>query len=326
MAGRACRATAERPTRIADAPRFLYSLFRPVPVSMLDQITPLILTYNELPNIERTLSKLGWAKRIVVIDSGSTDGTLDILNRHKRVAVFVHEFIDFAGQCNIGLAHVESPWVLSLDADYELSDELLDELRTLVPGEAVAGYRVGFVYRIHGRPLRGSLYPPRTVLYRRGRGFYRQEGHGHRVCIESNVLPLRGVIYHDDRKPLSRWLASQQRYAAEEADYLLDGSGRAGPALGRVDRIRLMGWPAPIAVLFYVLFVKRCVLDGWPGWYYALQRLFAETLLALEIIDRQCRHNPDPADAAGSGSGLRRSDRGPYDDNAPRTAVGVRDQ
>lgn len=295
---------------MTDAPPFPHATCRTVPGSMLDQISPLILTYNELPNIERTLAKLAWAKRIVVIDSGSTDGTLEILRRDPRVAVFVHEFVDFAGQCNFGLAHVDSPWVLSLDADYELSDELVDELRMLVPDEATAGYRARFVYRIHGRPLRGTLYPPRTVLYRRGLGFYRQEGHGHRVCVDGDVLPLRGVIYHDDRKKLSRWLAAQQRYAADDADYLLNGPGRA---LSRADRIRLMGWPAPLLVLPYVMFVQRCVLDGWLGWHYGLQRLFAETLLALEIIDRRCRDNrgsagdkpgeEDPArTAAGAGS------------------------
>jgi glycosyltransferase involved in cell wall biosynthesis len=264
-----------------------------VPVSFLDQITPLILTCDELPNIERTLARLDWARRILVIDSGSTDGTLDVLRRDPRVAVFACGFVDFAGQCNFGLAHIETPWVLSLDADYELSDELLDELRTLVPGETAAGYRAGFVYRIHGRPLRGTLYPPRTVLYRRDRAFYRQEGHAHRVQIDGAILPLRGIIYHDDRKPLSRWLDAQRRYAADEADYLLDVRC-AGQPLTRADRIRLTGWPAPLAVLLYVLFVKRCILDGWPGWYYALQRLFAETLLALEIIDRRFRCDRDP--------------------------------
>ena len=105
----------------------------------------------------------------------------------------------------------------------------------------------------------------------------------------ATVLPLRGVIYHDDRKKLSRWLASQQHYAADEANYLLDGAGRDVRPRARADRIRLMAWPAPLAVLLYVLFVKGCILDGWPGWYYALQRLFAETLLALEIIDRRSR-------------------------------------
>ena len=100
---------------------------------------------------------------------------------------------------------------------------------------------------------------------------------------------MRGIVYHDDRKKLSRWLAAQQRYAADEADYLLDNALRAGRPLARADRVRLMGWPAPFAALFYVIFVKGCILDGWPGWYYALQRLLAETLLALEILDRRCR-------------------------------------
>ena len=285
---------------------------------MLDQITPLILTYNELPNIERTLAKLAWAKRIVVIDSGSTDGTLDILRRDPRIAVFVNDFVDFAGQCNFGLSHIESPWVLSLDADYELSDELLDELRTLAPSEATAGYRAGFVYRIRGHELRGTLYPPRTILYRRDCACYRQQGHAHRVLVDGDVLPLRGVIYHDDRKKLSRWLAAQQRYAADEAAYLLGG---AGGLLTRADRLRLMAWPAPIAVLFYVLFVKRCVLDGWPGWYYALQRLFAETLLALEILDRRCLCDRGSADAAANGAGRRDGDKGSRDEDPAGTAV-----
>src|SRR4051812_34780324 len=285
---------------------------------MLDQITPLILTCNELPNIKRTLAQLSWARRIVVIDSFSTDGTLDILRRDRRIVVFTREFVDFAGQCNFGLARIETQWVLSLDADYELSAELLDELRRLVPGDTTAGYRAGFVYRIHGHSLRGTLYPPRTIVYRRDRAVYRQEGHAHRVRVDGDVLPLRGVVYHDDRKTLSRWLAAQQRYAPEEAAYLLAAAGRK---LARADRLRLMGWPAPFAALLHVLFVKRCILDGWPGWYYALQRLFAETLLALEILDRRSRCGRISAEAAASGSGSRDGDNGPADEDAARAAV-----
>jgi glycosyltransferase involved in cell wall biosynthesis len=249
-----------------------------------DQITPLIITYNEAPNLCRTLGKLSWAQRIVVIDSGSTDGTVEILRRYPQVEVIRHPFIDAASQCNFGLTQVTSPWVLSLDADYELSNELMRELTSLAPAENIVGYRVRFVYRIYGRPLRGSLYPPRTVLYRKDKASYRQEGHTQRVVLGGEVLPLGGVIYHDDRKPLARWLTSQQCYAQEEAKYLLD----APPGgLRRTDKIRLMGWPAPIAVFFYTLFVKGCLFDGWPGWYYALQRTTAEMLIALEIIDRR---------------------------------------
>jgi glycosyltransferase involved in cell wall biosynthesis len=251
-----------------------------------DHITPLIITYNEAPNIARTVAKLSWAKRIVVIDSGSTDATLELLRGFPQVEVIGHPFSDFASQCNFGLAQVDTPWVLSLDADYELSDVLLEELAGLRAPDGVAGYRARFVYRIYGRALRGALYPPRVVLYRKDKARYGNEGHGHRVVIDGEVMPLAGVIYHDDRKPLARWFDSQQRYAQAEARYLIaTPSGK----LSRSDRIRRLGWAAPIGVFLYTLFVKGCILDGWPGWYYALQRLCAETLIALEILDRRLR-------------------------------------
>lgn len=243
-----------------------------------------MLTYNEAPNIRRTLSKLLWAHRVVVIDSGSTDETLSVLKAYPQVEVIQHPFTDFAGQCNFGLTKVNTPWVLSLDADYELSNSLVEEIHGLAVADVIAGYRARFVYRICGRALRGSLYPPRVVLYRRDKARYHNEGHGHRVSVQGEVKTLRGVIYHDDRKPLARWLDLQRRYAAEEARYLL-----ATPAtkLHSADRVRRMGWPAPLGVLAYTLLAKGCALDGWPGWYYALQRLVAESLIALEIIERR---------------------------------------
>ncbi len=149
---------------------------------------------------------------------------------------------------------------------------------------SVAGYQASFVYRVAGRDLSGTLYPPRTVLFCKSAGRYIDEGHGHRVVVSGAVEPLRGRIFHDDRKPLARWLSSQQRYARVEAEHL-----QSAPmtSLGRADRIRLAAWPAPLLVLVYTLVIKRCLLDGWPGWFYALQRLLAETMLALELIDHR---------------------------------------
>jgi glycosyltransferase involved in cell wall biosynthesis len=256
---------------------------------LIEAITPLIITFDEVPNIARTLDKLTWARRIVVVDSGSTDGTLDVLARYPRAALFKRAFDSFADQCNFGLAQVESEWVLSLDADYELSDLLVAGLSNLREREGVAGYRASFVYRIHGRPLRGTLYPPRIVLYRVKNARYANEGHGHRVTVSGNVRVLSGVIYHDDRKPLSRWLTSQQSYARLEADYLLKAD--AG-VLSVSDRLRRMAWPAPIVIFFYVLVVKGCLFDGWPGWFYTLQRALAECMIALELIDRRFRRAP----------------------------------
>ena len=83
----------------------------------------------------------------------------------------------------------------------------------------------------------------------------------------------------------------------ERADYLLATPRKA---LGRADRLRLLGWPAPIAAFAYALFVKGCVFDGWRGWYYALQRVIAEAMLAIEIVDRRLRRDAPPVrDAAG---------------------------
>jgi glycosyltransferase involved in cell wall biosynthesis len=257
-------------------------------VPVAGRITPLIITYNEAPNIRRAIEKLLWAQRLVVIDSGSTDETVAMLRAYPQVEVIRRPFVDAASQCNYGLTQVFSPWVLSLDADYELSDKVVRELATLAPPEGVSGYRARFVYRIYGRPLRGSLYPPRTVLYRKDRATYRQEGHTQRVIIDGVVLPLAGVIYHDDRKALGRWFTSQQRYARAEAEYLLS---RPRGSLRRSDRIRLMGWPAPFAAFCYTLLVKGCVFDGWRGWIYALQRVVAEAMIALEIADRRFRRD-----------------------------------
>jgi glycosyltransferase involved in cell wall biosynthesis len=253
---------------------------------MIEDITPLLISYNEEANIARTLDRLAWARRIVVIDSGSTDCTLEIVRSYRHVEVIHRPFDDFASQCNFGIAQVNTPWVLSLDADYELSEELIRELGRLYPQPETGGYCARFVYRIFGRPLRGTLYPPRTVLYRKEKAVYRNEGHGHRVTVIGKVVSLAGVIFHDDRKPLVRWFAAQQRYAREEAKHLL-ASDR--DTLGHTDRMRLAAWPAPLAVFLHTLVLKGCLLDGWPGWYYALQRLLFETMLALDLIDRRLR-------------------------------------
>src|ERR1700733_12689743 len=175
-------------------------------------ITPLVITYNEEANIARTLDRLSWANRVVVIDSGSTDDTLSILRRYPTVEMFSRAFDDFATQLNFGLTKIDTEWVLALDADYEISKELIDEFRTINPEERISGFDTQFTYRVFGRALRGTLYPPHIVLFRKFHGSYRNEGHAYRLTIEGETQRLSGKIFHDDRKPLSRWLSSQQCY------------------------------------------------------------------------------------------------------------------
>lgn len=253
-------------------------------LSMIDQITPLVLTFNEAPNIGRVLQRLTWAKRILVVDSFSDDATLEIVRGFKQAEIVQRKFDTFAGQCNFGLQQIRTPWVLSLDADYVLGGGFEDELKTLNPSENVAGYRAAFTYCVHGRPLRASLYPPRTVLYRRELARYVDEGHGHRVQITGAVRALHSRILHDDRKPFERWLDEQNRYALREVENL---TATPSDQLNRADRIRKKILVAPVLIFFYTLFVRGLILNGWPGWYYVLQRTLAEIILSLRLIEHR---------------------------------------
>jgi glycosyltransferase involved in cell wall biosynthesis len=249
-------------------------------------VTPLILTFNEAANIQRTLERLKWAEEIVVVDSFSTDQTVQILSQFQNVRVVQRVFDTFAEQCNYGLLHVRTDWVLSLDADYVVPDCMNDALLQLDLQGATAGFRLPFRYCVFGHPLRASLYPPRTVLYRRASARYRNDGHGHRVIIEGIVDSIPLCIDHDDRKPLERWIAEQARYAAQEAELL---TRTPFVELALQDRLRKRIVFAPFLVLLYTLLGKRLILDGWPGMYYVAQRVFAELMLSLRLMDKMLR-------------------------------------
>ena len=254
---------------------------------MLDQITPLILTYNEAPNIGRTLAALGWARDIVVVDSFSDDETLEIASSFPQVRVFQREFDSHRNQWEFGLREtdIKTPWVLALDADYVVTNEAVAELKELQPDEAIVGYRAKFTYCIHGKEIHSGIYPPVTVLYRREVATYVQDGHTQRVVVDGRVEGLRVRLLHDDRKSLRRWLYSQARYAELEREGIVK---RQREALDFRDRIRLWFVVAPAAMFFYCLIVRGGILDGWPGLYYAFQRSLAELMLSLYLLESRC--------------------------------------
>lgn len=247
----------------------------------MNAISALVLTCNEAPNIARTMEQLTWVTRVVVLDGFSGDETCAIARRYPNVTIIQRAFDTFAAQCNFGLDQIQTPWVLSLDADYVLTRGLIAEIQGLEPNESVAGYRVPFTYCVHGRPLRSTLYPDRTVLYRRERARYRDEGHGHRVQVDGEVLSLKNRIEHDDRKPFGRWLRSQDRYMVIEARNLLTTPSEH---LNFADRLRKQIFIAPAVMFVYLLFARGLILDGWPGWFYVLQRTLAETMLSLRLL------------------------------------------
>jgi len=253
---------------------------------MLDRITPLILTWNEEANIARTLEKLRWAREVVVVDSGSTDGTRSICEAFSNVRMVVRPFDNHATQWNFGLKEtgIASDWVLALDADYVLTDASIDEMQSLLPAKSIAGYRMRFRYCVYGRLLSGTLYPPVTGLYRREAAHYVQDGHTQRVAVNGEVGELGAFVLHDDRKPLGRWLGAQDRYAQLECDLL---ATRSWGELRWQDRMRKLMIVTPWLVPIYCLTVGRGYRDGWHGLFYAVQRGVAEAVLSLKLMEKK---------------------------------------
>jgi glycosyltransferase involved in cell wall biosynthesis len=249
-----------------------------------EPMTPVVLTWNESPNIERTLKRLVWARRVFVLDSGSTDGTQELARRFPNVELAERPFDSHAAQWEAAIRHpaVETDWVLALDADYVLTPELVHELERLTIPNEMAGLRARFRYCIDGRPLRASLYPAVTVLFDRRRARYLQDGHTQRVAIVGAVGDLAAPIYHDDRKPFDRFVESQRRYAHLEAARV-----RATPfaRLSWSGRLRKLRFASPVIVPLWLLFGRGLVLDGRRGLAYVRQRLVAERMIARALHD-----------------------------------------
>jgi len=251
----------------------------------LDRVTPVVLSYNEEVNLPRTLSSLGWAKRVVVVDSGSTDASKALASAFPNVAWFERPFDGYGGQWSFAFSEtgISTPFVLALDADMEVPRDLRDELASMLADDDCDGAFIPFAYHVNGVRLRRSLYPAQCRLLRRDRGQVVDAGHAAQFSVSGRVLTCRARLVHDDRKPLERWLASQARYSRIEADRLSHQESRCG--LKDALRRQLPGWPPLVGLLAYVR-------AGGP-WYgpaaqrYALERLIYEALLRWRLADRE---------------------------------------
>jgi len=252
---------------------------------MLDRITPVLLTCNEAANLERTLSCLGWARDIVVVDSGSTDETLRIVERFGNVRLFRRAFDTHGGQWRFatGETGITAEWILRLDADYQVTAALIAEIGRLDPDASTAAYRISFDYSIFGERLRSSLYPPNTILLRRGCFTIHDRGHTEVWKVNGLVKEIAARAIHDDRKSTEAWLTAQGRYMRRELD-----RAKREPA-GWKDWLRRKPPSMPIAVFVYCLLGKGLIFNGRAGVFYALQRALAEGILSLMVLEESCR-------------------------------------
>ena len=188
----------------------------------------LIQTHNEELNVGHALASLtGWTNKVFVVDSGSTDATLEIATTAGAVVVH-HDWEGYAGQKNWALANLpwESDWILILDADESVTPELKQEIERLTakPVELVAqsGYYINRIFLFMGRKIRHCGYYPswNLRLFKRGRAKYENRRVHEHMLVDGPTAYLKGILLHEDRRGLEHFVAKHNRYSTLEAQEL----------------------------------------------------------------------------------------------------------
>jgi len=220
-----------------------------------------IITLNEEANLGRTLASVAWADEVVIVDSGSTDKTLDIA-RQFNAKVFVEPWRGFGAQKNFALRQCSGDWLLSLDADEEVSPELATEIREVIAGGGNAS--------AHSMPRRnlfqnkwlrhGGMYPDRKLrLIRNGAAWFEERAVHEDIKFHGEVGHLRGDLVHHAYPTVESYVEHLQRYSTLAATNV--------PPHGAL-------WFAaqtllnPYATFVYNWLLRGGFLDGRPGFIY----------------------------------------------------------
>ncbi len=216
-----------------------------------------IITRNAASQLERCLSSVAFAEEIVVVDSGSTDGTVELAARHGAYAIR-KDWLGFGAQKQFAVDAASHEWVLCVDADESLSPELREAIVEELKAPRGFVYAVARRNRFLGRWLRhGEGYPDWNVrLFHRGHARWGSESVHEKVASRSPVLRLRGDLLHDSAETLEKYLDKQNRYTSLQAESLR-ASGR------RANAWQLVLSPLLRFVKFYLL--RLGFLDGVPG-------------------------------------------------------------
>jgi glycosyltransferase involved in cell wall biosynthesis len=226
------------------------------------KISAVLITQNEERNLPRCLASVApLADEIVIVDSGSTDATAEIAQ--KFGARFLHQdWLGYVGQKNFAIAQAAHPWVLSIDADEEISPELaaaIARVKSVPEAEAPAGYEVSRVVFYRNKWVRhGDWYPDRLVrLFRRDRARFTGGRVHEKLELEGDFLTLPGHLHHFTYENPTDRAARCAKYAelwAQTAHEQRRHAGPLSPLLHAAARF-LKG---------YVL--KLGFLDGAVGW------------------------------------------------------------
>ena len=259
-------------------------------------VAVVMIALNEAHNMEAVLQNLrGWAQQVFLVDSYSSDGTVDIALLHG-VQVVQRRFCGFGDQWNFALSElpISAPWTMKLDPDERLTDDLKREIET----EIVAGGADGFVCPIRLFFMERAL-PVRLRLiriWRTGSTRFSQVDANEHARVEGEVRRLTADIEHRDSPDLHHWLEKQNKYTTAEAvsvyqqQKLADEPRLFGSKLQRRMWIKKHYMKFPfryVAMFLYHYLVLGAWRAGWVG--YAWSRLRCDVYRLWEYKLREIR-------------------------------------
>ncbi len=228
-----------------------------------------IITLNEEANLGRTLESVRWAGEVVVVDSGSTDRTVEIA-RNFGATVVERDWPGFAQQKNFAIEQCSGTWVLTLDADEELTPELQHQIQTLLPSNPPTD---AFYLRRRnlflGRWIkRGSFYPDAKLrLFRRTAANFStslqfDERPVHETITFDGVADtLDYDLIHHAYPTLSTYIEHMDRYSTLGADILVDNRRVGASTVGFIVNVYLV----PQSSFIWNYFFRFGFLDGREG-------------------------------------------------------------
>lgn len=224
----------------------------------MSPVSVTVITLNEAANIEACLASVAWADEVLVVDSGSTDGTAD-LARARGARVIVRDWPGYAAQKNFAAREAAHDWILSVDADERVTPELAKEIRdTLARDPGQSGFRMPRVTWHLGRWIRTTDWYPdyQLRLYHRARATWPPRRVHESVAASGEVGRLRSELQHFAYRDLSHHFATMDRYTTLAAEDMRAAGRRAGFFDLAVH---------PCAAFFRNYILRRGFIDGSAG-------------------------------------------------------------
>jgi len=220
-------------------------------------LSVVIITLNEEHSLGDCLKSIEFADELVVVDSGSTDKTVEIAE--KAGAIVINQpWLGYGAQKQQGVDQAINDWVLCIDADERVSRDLSTAILTVLESPNAKAYEMPRCNRFMGRWLRhGEGYPDLSLrLFNRNFAKWSNDVVHEKVIADCEVIRLKGDLLHESEHGITEYISKQNRYTSLQAQSMFESGKRIGA-------LKLISSPIFRFIKFY--FIRLGFIDGLPG-------------------------------------------------------------